>query len=67
MIWWLIGPLFEEHGPYFFTKELWSDMKIWHHFICAQLVATAHLTKVTRKWALLLYSIKKGLSINIRH
>ena len=47
----------------FFTKELQSNMKIWHHFICTQLIPTAHLTEVTRDQALLLYDIKKGLTI----
>ena len=42
-------------------------MKIWHHFICTQLMLIAHLTKVTREWALLLNSIKKGLTINVGH
>ena len=49
----------------FLTMELWSDMKIWHHFICAQLMRTTHLTEVMRDRALLLYSIKKGLTINV--
>ena len=42
-------------------------MKIWNYFICAWLMPTAHLTEVTREQALLLYDIKKGLTINIGH
>ena len=42
-------------------------MKIWHHFIFAQLMPTAHLTKVTRDREHHLYSIKKGLTINVGH
>ena len=42
-------------------------MKIWHHFICARLMPTTHLTEVTRDRALLLSSIKKGLTINVGH
>ena len=41
------------------TKELESEIKIWHHFICAKLVPTAHLIEVTREQALLLYSIRR--------
>ena len=59
----------------FLTNELRSNMKIWHHFLYAKLIPTAHLTEVTRCRALLLYSIKKGLTIivgqrissNIKH
>ena len=42
-------------------------MKIWHYFICAWLTPTAHLTEVTKERALLLYDIKKGLTINVGH
>ena len=49
----------------FLTKELRSDMKIQHHFICAWLMPTAHLIEVMRDQALLLYDIKKGLTINV--
>ena len=49
----------------FLTKELQSDMKIWHRFICARLMPTTHLIEVTRDQALLLYNIKKGLTINV--
>ena len=42
-------------------------MKIWHHFICARLMPTTHLTEVTKEWTLTLYGIKKGLSINVGH
>lgn len=31
------------------TKELETTMKIWHHFICARLVPTAHMTEVTQE------------------
>ena len=51
----------------FLTKELWSNVKIWHHFICTQLTPIVHLTRVTRDRALLLYGIKKGLTINVCH
>ena len=49
----------------FLIKELLFDMKIWHHFICAWLIPTAHLTEVTRDRALLIYDIKEGLTINV--
>ena len=49
----------------FLTKELESNMKIQHYFIYARLVPTIHLTEVTRERALLLYDIKKNLSINV--
>ena len=49
----------------FAMKELQPDMKIWHHFVCAYVVPTAHIMKVTRDRALLLYDIKKGLTINV--
>ena len=42
-------------------------MKIWHHFICAQLTPITHLIEVIRERALLLYDIKKGLTINVGH
>ena len=67
MIRWLIGPWFKAHRPHFFTNELQSDMKIWHHFIYARLVPIAYLTEVTREEAFLLYDIKNGLSINVGH
>ena len=51
----------------FQTKELQSDMKIWHHFICTRLVPTTHLTEVTRRGHSSFYGIKKGLSINVGH
>ena len=49
----------------FATKELQPAMKIWHHFVCARLVPTSHLTKVMQDRALLLYDIRKGLIINV--
>ena len=49
----------------FLTKELVTDIKIWHHFICARLVPTSHLTEVSRERVLLLYAIVKNLSINV--
>ena len=47
------------------TKELETDMKIWHHLLCARLCPTSHLMEVTRERALMLYAIAKGLSINV--
>ena len=49
----------------FTTKDLQPDMKIWHDFVCARLVPTAHLTKVKRDRVPFLYDIKKGLTINV--
>ena len=49
----------------FVTKELQPDMKIWHHFVCARLVPTTRLTEATRDRSLLVYGIKKGLTINV--
>ena len=49
----------------FITKELLTDMKIWHHFMWAKLCPTSHLMEVTWERALILYAIAKGLSINV--
>ena len=72
----VIGPLCDNVATWtmvkgtqtaFLTKELWFDIKIWHHFTCAQLMPTVHLTEVTRDQTLLLYGIKKRLTINVGH
>ena len=36
-------------------------MKVWHHFICARLMPTMHLSKVTKERVVLLYGIQMGL------
>ena len=53
-----------EHA-HFPSKDLHQNMKVWHHFICGQLVPTLHTSEVTKKRVLLLYGIRKGLKINI--
>ena len=40
-------------------------MKVWHHFICSQLIPTLHTLEVMKERALLLYGIKKSLKINV--
>ena len=53
-----------EHAD-FPSKGLHQNMKVWHDFICGRLVPTLHTSEVTKKRALPLYGIKKGLKINV--
>ena len=59
--------IIRDKHAYFPSKDLYQNMKVWHHFICGQLVCTLHILEVTKERTLLLYGIKKGLKINIRH
>ena len=53
-------------GPaHFPSKDLHPHMKVWHHFICARLVPTKHLSEVTKERAALLYAIMTGKKINV--
>ena len=47
------------------TWVLTLTMKVWHHFIYARLVPSAYHSEVTKDCAYLLYSITKGLNINV--
>ena len=44
----------------FLTKELLIKMKIWHHYLCAKLSPTTHLTEVTKERALMPYAITRA-------
>ncbi|MCQ7926300.1 hypothetical protein NP234_24245, partial [Salmonella enterica] len=48
-----------------YSKELTPDMKVWHHFLCARLVPTSHLTDVNKDRAVLLWAIKIGKIFNV--
>ena len=54
-----------EAPAHFPSKDLHPHMKVWHHFICARLVPTMHLSEVTKERAALLYAILMGKKINV--
>ena len=54
----------DEHAHFPF-KDLHPHMKVWHHFICARLMPTMHLSEVTEERVVLLYGIQMGLKINV--
>ena len=54
-----------EAHAHFPSKDLHPHMKVWHHFICARLVPTMHLSEVTKERAALLYAIQTGKKINV--
>ena len=54
----------DDHA-HFLSKDLQQNMKVWHHFIYGRLAPTMHTSKVTKKRAMLLYGIQKGLKINV--
>ena len=54
-----------ETHAHFPSKDLHPQLRVWHHFICARLVPTKHLSEVTKERAALLYAILTGQRINV--
>ena len=50
----------KEAHAHFPSKDLHPHMKVWHHFICARLMPTMHLSEITKERAALLYAILRG-------
>ena len=46
-------------------EDLLDKVRPWFAFICASLFPTAHLSDVSRDWAILLYAIVSGTSIDV--